>query len=128
MKTLALATATATTLTLGLMAVAPAHAADDDRERAGTCSGSTRWEIQAGPDDGRMEVEAEIDSNRAGQTWRWTLKRDGAVVDRGASTTRGPSGSFDVERRVADRRGTDRFVFRAVHRATGEVCVARVTR
>ena len=128
MKTLALATA-AITATVGLgLAAAPAHAAEDDRERTGSCSGSTRWEIKAGPDDGRMEVEAEIDSNRAGQSWRWKLKRDGKLVDRGTSTTRGASGSFDVERRVANGPGTDRFVFRAVNRASGEVCVARVTR
>lgn len=126
MKTLALATAA--TLALGLAAAAPAHAGDDDAQRSGSCSGSTNWKIKAGPDDGRMEVEAEIDSNRSGQTWRWTLKRDGNLVDRGSSTTRGASGSFDVERRTPNGPGTDRFVFRATHRATGEVCVARVTR
>ena len=42
--------------------------------------------------------------------------------------TRGPSGSFDVERRTRNARGTDAYRFRAVHRASGEVCVARVTR
>jgi hypothetical protein len=126
MKTLALATAAALTLTLA--ATAPAHAGGDDRQRSGSCSGSTDWKIKAGPDDGRMEVEAEIDSNRNGQTWRWTLKRDGSLVDRGRSTTHAPSGSFDVERRTPNGAGSDTFVFRAVHRATGEVCVARVSR
>jgi hypothetical protein len=126
MKTLALTAAA--TLALGLVAAVPAHADDADRQRSGSCSGSTDWKIKAGPDDGRMEVEAEIDSNRTGQTWRWTLKRDGRLVDRGTSTTRGPSGSFDVERRTANGPGSDTFRFRATHRATGEVCVARVTR
>ena len=126
MKTLALATAA--TLALGLAATAPAHAADV--QRSGSCSGSapTTWKIKAGPDDGRMEVEAEIDSNRSGQTWRWTLKRDGSLVDRGSATTRGRSGSFEVQRRTSNGPGRDTFVFRATHRATGEVCVARVTR
>lgn len=126
MKTLALATAAA--LALGLATAAPAHAGDRDRERTGSCTGSTNWKIKAGPDDGRMEVEAEVDSNRTGQTWRWTLKRDGNVIDTGRSVTRGPSGSFDIERRTPNPGGTDTFRFRAVHRATGEVCVARVTR
>ena len=63
-----------------------------------------------------------------GQTWRWTLKRDGRVADTGRSITRGPSGSFEVHRRTANPAGRDTFTFRAVHRATGEVCVARVTR
>ena len=123
-----LALATAATLALGLATTAPAHAGDDDTQRSGSCSGSTSWKIKAGPDDGRMEVEAEIDSNRSGQTWRWRLKRDGSLVDRGTATTHGPSGSFDVERRTRNGPGRDTFVFRATHRATGEVCVARVTR
>lgn len=126
MKTLALSAAAC--LALGVIAAAPAHAGDDDTERSGSCSGRTDWKIKAGPDNGRMEVEAEIDSNRSGQTWRWTLKRDGRLVDRGTSTTRGPSGSFEVNRRTPNGPGTDTFVFRAKHRATGEVCVARVTR
>ena len=126
MKTLALATAAALALTLAPSA--PAQAGDRDRERAGSCSGSSDWKIKAGPDDGRMDLEAEIDSNRNGQTWRWTLKRDGRVADTGRSITRGPSGSFQVHRPTANPAGRDTFTFRAVHRATGEVCVARVTR
>ncbi|MBZ5737674.1 hypothetical protein [Nocardioides mangrovi] len=128
MKTLALTAAALLTLPALALTVAPAHAGDADRVRTGSCSGSTDWKIKAGPDDGRMEVEAEIDSNRAGQTWHWVLKRNGSVVDRGVSMTRGRSGSFDVERRTADGAGTDSFRFRAVNRASGETCVARVSR
>jgi len=129
MKTIALAaTAALLTVPTTLAGVAPAHAGDDDRLRTGSCSGSATWKIKAGPDDGRMEVEAEVDSNRTGQTWRWTLRHDGAVVDTGGSVTRGPSGSFQVERRPADSAGTDSYTFRAVHRATGQVCVARISR
>lgn len=129
MRTLALATAALLTVpALALASAAPAQADDDDRQRRGSCSGSTDWKIKAGPDDGRMEVEAEIDSNRTGQTWRWTLRHNGTVADQGRSTTRGPSGSFEVERRTGNARGTDHYRLRAVHRASGEVCVARVSR
>lgn len=127
MNTIAL-TAAALLAVPTLALAAPAHAGDDDRERTGSCSGSTSWKIKAGPDDGRMEVEAEIDSNRTGQTWHWTLRHDGRVADRGSSVTRGPSGSFDVERRTANTAGADTFKFRAVNRASGEICVARVSR
>lgn len=106
----------------------PATASDDDTIRRGSCSGATDWKIKAGPDDGRMEVEAEIDSNRVGQTWRWVLRHNGNVVDRGRSQTRAPSGSFEVERRTGNAAGTDHFRFRAVNPNTGEVCVARVAR
>lgn len=123
--------AIAAVLLIGPVLVAgPAHAShggSDEVRRSGSCSGSTDWKIKAKPDDGRIEVEAEIDSNRNGQTWRWTLRHDGRVADTGRSTTHRPSGSFSVERRTRNAAGSDSFRFRAVHRATGEVCIARVT-
>ena len=118
---------TLTTLTLAGLAVsaAPASAGGDDaNQRSGSCSAGTDWKIKAKADDGRIEVEAEIDSNKVGQTWTWKLKDNGAVIASGSSTTQGPSGSFGVERRPANKSGTDHFVFRAVH--AGEVCRATV--
>ena len=113
---------------LPVIGAGAAHAGDDGEvQRRGSCSGSTDWKIKAKPDDGRLEVEAEIDSNRNGQKWRWTLRRNGNVVDRGTRTTRPPSGSFDVERKTGNAGGTDRFKFRAVNKRSGEVCVARVS-
>lgn len=123
MKTL-IATTTAL-LTLPLLAAPPAQASDDEVRRSGSCSGSTDWKIKAKPDDGRIEVQAEIDSNRNGQTWRWRLRHNGLLVDSGRSTTQPPSGSFEVERRTRNAAGPDSFRFRAVH--GDEVCVARVT-
>ena len=111
---------------LPLIAAGAAQASDDDVIRRGSCSGSTDWKIKAKPDDGRIEVEAEIDSNRNGQTWRWVLRHEGNVAARGQSTTRGPSGSFEVERRTRNAAGTDSFRFRAVNPRSGEICVARV--
>jgi hypothetical protein len=104
-----------------------AHAGDRAVIRHGSCSGSTDWKMKAKPDDGRIEVESEIDSNRRGQTWAWTLKHNGAVADRGRSMTAGRSGSFEVQRKTGNSAGTDSFRFRAVNRASGEVCVARVS-
>lgn len=123
----ALAAATLLAATLPLV-TAPAHAGGSDGRviNTGSCSGSTDWKIKAKPDDGRIEVEAEIDSNRNGQSWTWVLRHDGGVTARGTSVTRGPSGSFSIERRTVDADGTDRFTFRAVNPATNEVCVATV--
>ena len=105
----------------------PAMAGDDRVERRGSCSGSTDWKIKAKSDDGRIEVEAEIDSNRVGQTWNWKFKHNGTVFARGTSTTKAPSGSFEVERKPANFAGTDRFVFRAVNPRSGEVCRATIS-
>jgi hypothetical protein len=129
-------------MTLPLVATAPAsarHGADDgathvqggggaSTARSGSCSGSTDWRIKARPDDGRLEVEAEIDSNHRGQTWRWVLRHDGHVVARGRSVTAGRSGSFQVERRTRNAAGADALRFRATNVRSGEVCVARLTR
>ena len=107
---------------------ATASGGNDDRvERTGSCSGRTDWKIKAKSDDGRIEVEAEIDSNRVGQTWNWRFKHNGSVFSTGASTTKAPSGSFEVRRKPADFAGTDNFVFRAVNPRSGEVCRATIS-
>jgi len=52
-----------------LVPVAPAaHAKDDDGEviRTGSCSGTADWKLKAKRDDGGIEVEWEVDSNKAG--------------------------------------------------------------
>jgi hypothetical protein len=108
-----------------LLSAAPAFAGggdDDEVIRKGSCTGSTDWKVKAKTDDGRLEFEGEIDSNRTGQTWSWKIKHNGTVSARGTSTTTGPSGSFDVERRLTNLAGTDRFVFRAKNPSSGEVC------
>jgi hypothetical protein len=106
-----------------LVAAAPAaHANDADKVRRGSCSGSTDWKLKAGPDNGRLEVEGEVDSNRNGQSWSWRIVHNGSVSAAGTATTRAPSGSFEVRRRVVNLRGTDALVFRARNSRTGEVC------
>lgn len=94
---------------------------DDDRViRTGSCSGSADWKLKVKTDDGRLEVEGEIDSNVSGQRWAWTLRHNGSVTERGSSTTTGRSGSFEVERKIVDLAGTDTVAFRAVR--DGQVC------
>ena len=122
-RTAAAAVAAAMLLTAGT--ALPAAAGDDEKIRRGGCSGSADWKLKVKPDDGRLEVEAEIDSNVSGQTWRWRLSHNGSVSARGRKTTRGPSGSFDVERRMANLSGTDTFRLRATH--GDQVCRGRIS-
>ena len=118
------ATAFALTCLVTAAGAAPASASggdDDDRViRTGRCSGSADWKLKVKTDDGRLEVEGEIDSNVSGQQWRWTIRHNGSVSDRGTATTSGRSGSFEVERTIVDLAGTDAVVFRAVRE--GQVC------
>ena len=105
-----------------VLAVAPAHAGDPEVIRTGSCSGSADWKLKAKARDGRLEVEGEVDSNKNGQVWRWRIKHNVTVSARGSASTTAPSGSFSVERTMVDLAGTDTFVFRAVHEASGQVC------
>jgi len=110
------------------LAIAPAAIAGS-REvvRSGSCSAASDWELKVGPDDGRIELEFEVDSNVVGQRWNVAIRQDGNRIFRGSRVTQGPSGSFDVERHPANTAGADRFVARATNRVTGEVCVGRAT-
>ena len=117
--------ALAAVLVAPVLVAAPALANDDDIIREGRCSGGTDWKVKASPEDGRIEVEGEIDSNRNGQVWKWRLKHNGSATAKGKSTTRGRSGSFEVRRVLVDLSGPDTFVFRAKH--NGEVCRGSVT-
>lgn len=101
---------------------APALANEDDVIRRGGCSGQSDWKLKASPENNRIEVEGEVDSNVTGQNWKWKMLHDGEVSARGTATTTGASGSFDVRRLMVDLSGTDRIGWRAKNPASGEVC------
>src|SRR5215218_7147597 len=47
---------------------------------AGTCTDGSTAKLKAKPDDGRLEVELEVDQNRNGVTWTVRIRRDGNLV------------------------------------------------
>ncbi len=105
-----------------LLPTASAEAAAGDVIRRGSCSGTADWKLKASPENGRIEVEGEVDSSRNGQVWNWRLKHNGSLSDSGTKTTRAPSGSFEVRRVMVNIRGEDRIVFRARNTRSGQVC------
>ena len=105
----------------------PVAARDGDVQRTGDCSGQATWKLKAGPRDGGIEVEFEVDQNRVGQQWRVRLTDNGDVFFRGIRTTMAPSGSFEVQDRTRNRAGSDRIVGRAVNLNSGQVCRGVVT-
>jgi hypothetical protein len=80
------------------------------------------WKLKLSPENGRIEVEFEVDSNRVGQTWNVSMRHNGVLFFQGARVTQAPSGSFTVRRVVNNLAGDDRIVGRAVNARTGEVC------
>jgi hypothetical protein len=93
----------------------------------GQCSMGSNWKLKAKADDSLVEVEAEIDSNQAGQVWTWSITDNGTTVAQGTSTTKARSGSFSVHRKVANQAGSDAFVLNGSTASTGETCTGTVT-
>ena len=88
-----------------MLATAPSIAAKGaDVVNTGSCSMSSDWKLKVKPDDGRLEVEFEVDQNRNGQTWNVMLKHNGNAFFSGQRTTKAPSGSFSVTKLHGQRR------------------------
>jgi hypothetical protein len=117
---------------VSLLVLAPAaHAGggggDGEVITRGSCSGQTDWKLKVKPDDGRLELEFEVDQNVNGQSWNVRIKQNGSRIFTGSRLTHAPSGSFELRRRPNDSAGTDRFVARATNPSTGETCVGRIS-
>ncbi len=73
-------------LAAALSAAPPASAkGGDDVRRSGRCSAGSTWTMKAKPDDGRIEVDLEVDSNRVGQVWSVVLADNGHRIFAGYS-------------------------------------------
>lgn len=89
---------------------------------SGACTASTDWKLKTKQDDGKLEVEFEVDANRRGQVWTVTLADNGTTFWSGKRKTHGRSGSFEVEKRTANRVGSDTITAFAINAKTGETC------
>ena len=111
---------------LALLLVSPSFGKDGDVLVRGSCSSTSSSKLKLSEEDGRIEVEFEVDQNRNGVRWTVSLRRVTAagprVLASGTRITRAPSGSFEFRRVVADRAGADTIRARATR--AGEVCGA----
>ena len=114
---------------LAAAAALPALAFANDRDvsRLGQCTKSAFSKIKLSPENGRIEVEFEVDANRIGQSWRVVIRRNGKVNFRTRRITRRPSGSFTVRRELDNRRGAPDFVHARAVSTTEQVCRAAAT-
>jgi hypothetical protein len=115
-------------LLLSLAAVGPAASAKaGDVIRTGGCSGASDWKLKLSPENGKIEVEVEVDSNRVGQTWAVRIRQNGERIFAGRRVTQAPSGSFTVRVLAPNTAGTDGFRASATNLANGESCVGRAS-
>ena len=140
-----IATLTAAALSVAALATAPfavaSHGADDpagddrggdrtarpDVRVNGTCTLSSTAKLKLSPENGRVEVEFEVDENRNGKRWGVVLKRNGTTVRSRSAVTRAPSGSFEVRAVIAAGSPSTKVTAVARRAATGEVCRATAT-
>ena len=111
-----------------VLAAAPADAKGGSPavQSAGKCVGGGVWKLKAKHDSGKIEIEYQVDTNRAGQAWHVAITDNNVAVFNGVRKTTAPSGSFTVALRTADRPGTDIIRTKATfpgHTCTGSVSV-----
>jgi hypothetical protein len=125
MRTLIISTAIAGMAFVPATAVAK-HGGDRGKTVSGSCTKSATSKLKVKPDNGRLETEFEVDQNRNGVRWHVTIRRDGKREVNTNVRTKAPSGSFSVNRRLANGAGTDRISARATS-PSGEVCTASLS-
>jgi hypothetical protein len=111
-------------VTAAALAVTPfasAKGGDGIRVR-GVCTQSSTAKLKLSREDGRIEVEFEVDQNRNGIPWKVTLRRNGSLVATRTVVTRAPSGSFSFRRVISGAHGT---VVAVATRSSDERCTAR---
>ncbi|MGZ6695860.1 MAG: hypothetical protein ACXVFL_09465 [Solirubrobacteraceae bacterium] len=120
-------------LVAAICAIAPAAAAARDGgggrpevRVAGACGHGATSQLRLRARDGAIELEFEVDERRAGRLWRVVVVHEHRVAWRGRARTRGPSGSFSLERRLGDYTGSDQVMARAVGPG-GITCQATAT-
>jgi len=120
-KTIAAAFVVAAALGATTAQAATAKSGDGVRV-AGTCSDMSTSKLKIKHDNGRLQVEFEVDQNRNAVPWTVELRKDGRLVFQGTRLTAAPSGSFSLERRIAGSTG----IIKARATRNGEVCFANL--
>ena len=76
---------------------------------SGACTNGGHFELKAKHDDGKIEMEYQVDSNRVGQVWAVRITDNGKVVVSRHATTAPPSDSFTIRKVIADQPGLDKI-------------------
>lgn len=103
-RTIALTTAAALVAApAALLVAAPAQADGPERHAHGSIAGA-RYEISAEKDNGRFEIDADLDRVPAGSSWKMVVRHDGKkVATRTASAVRDDDGHYDADFRDVNR-------------------------
>jgi len=113
-------------LAIALVAVPAGMAKDGDIRVRGTCTKSSTSKLKLSEEDGRIELEFEVDQNRNGVRWNVVIAQNGKRLVRMTRVTKAPSGSFEARIVAPNTSGKDTFTARAT-RPSGEMCTAQAS-
>lgn len=105
-----------------VLLAAPAHA---DADRSGACGGGS-FEYSVERDDGRFEIELELEDVKPGSRWKVTLRHDGNRYYQ-RTLRADDDGDLDVERSRKNTRGKDAFKFRLDRVKGSAACTRTIT-
>jgi hypothetical protein len=112
---------------LTAVSTAPAKGGGAQVTKQGSCSGSANWKLKAKVDGRVIETEFEVDQNVAGKKWRVVIRQNGVKRFSRIKTTKAPSGSFTVHKRLDNKPGSDRIVGKATALSSGQTCRGALT-
>ena len=100
----------------------PAHAVDKSKR----CDGA-RMELSVEKDDGRFEVEADVDDANPGSRWRIVMRHDGKRFFKDVRRADG-EGDISIDRDRRNTAGRDVFKLRVNRVGTDGGCTLRIVR
>jgi hypothetical protein len=126
-----LATLVAAALVVGITATA-GSAASKVVTRSGVCRGPghSTWLLTLKIDNGRTEVDSEVNHSRNGQVWKFVFKDNLVVFARAKVVAGSPGndpGQASATRYVVPVAGANHIMVRSTDYATGQLCVASAT-
>lgn len=117
-------TSAASLLTVPVIAFG-ATSASADTDRTVSCGGGVH-ELSADREDGRFEVDAEVDRAKPGSLWRVQLSHDGKTYyDKTRAADR--EGEIEVETLRANTSGNDVFRLKVTRVYNGVTCGSSIT-
>lgn len=96
-------------------------AKDGDVIKRSNCPNPGKSKLKASPENGRIEVEYEIDNAVPGQRWRIILKKGNRRIFKAIRTVNGAQ-EINVRKVTSNGPGSERIRARAVNLNTGERC------
>ncbi|KAI2497224.1 hypothetical protein MHU86_17271 [Fragilaria crotonensis] len=88
--------------------------------KKGRCTGASTYKLKLSPENGKVEVEFEVDQNKNGVNWAIKFFSNNVQFASGTYMTAATSGSFSADQLSSFRSGT----FKVVATRPGETCNA----